>query len=97
MDKQIAEDINRSELAKQIVQNPVYEQAMQMIQAKAFNDFTDSKADDEEIRQQAWLQMQSHKEFQKALEHVMEKGAFAHEAKRLNEADANFKDKDLYT
>ena len=97
MDKQkIAEDINRAELANQVESNPVYIQAMAMIQAKAFNDFNDSKADDVEIRQQAWLQGQSHKEFKAALEHIMEKGSFATEAKAQSEADDKFVDKDLY-
>ena len=95
MDK-IAEDINRAELARQIITNPVYAQAMQMIQAKAFNDFSDTSADEEEIRLQAWLQMQSHKEFTKVLEHIMEKGAFAEEDKKLSKASENFKDANLY-
>ena len=97
MDNQnIKEDINKAELAHQIIQNPVYKQAMQMIQAKAFNDFADSKADDVEIRQQAWLQMKSHKEFTEVLEHIMEKGSFAHDAKKQIAADDKFTDRDLY-
>ena len=93
----IAEDINRAELANQLVQSPVYIQAMQMIQAKAFNDFNDTKADEQEIRNQAWLQMQSHKEFTTVFEELMEKGLFADEAKRLDTAEDSFTDKDLYT
>ncbi len=97
MDEQkIAEDINRAELAHQIIQNPVYIQAMQMIQAKAFNDFSDSKADEQDLRQQAWLQMKSHKEFTEVLEHIMEKGSFANDAKKQAEAEDNFKDKVFY-
>ncbi len=97
MDKQkIAKDINNAELAYQVESNPVYIQAMQMIQAKAFNDFADSKADDVEIRQQAWLQMQSHKEFKEVLQHIMEKGSFAHDAKKQIAADDKFTDRDLY-
>ena len=98
MDKQkIAEDINRAELARQITTNPVYIQAMHMIQAKAFNDFTNSNADDEVGRKHSWLQMQSHKEFTKVLEELMEKGLFADDAKAMQLADENFKDADLYT
>ena len=97
MDKQkIAEDINRAELAHQVTQNPVYIQAMQMIQAKAFNDFTDSKADDVDIRQQAWLQMKSNKEFQTVLEHIMANGSVATDAKKKAKALDNFGDEDLY-
>ena len=97
MDKQkIAEDINRAELARQITQNPVYIQAMHMIQAKAFNDFSETNANEEEIRLQAWLQMQSHKEFTETIVHIMEKRSFANEAKKLKKADDNFTDKDLY-
>ena len=98
IDKQkIAEDINRAELARQIITNPVYRQAMQMIQAKAFNTFSESDADDEVGRKHSWLQMQSHKEFTNVLEELMEKGLFADEAKRLDTAEDNFTDKDLYT
>ncbi len=97
MDKQKnAEDINRAELARQVITNPVYIQAMQMIQAKAFNIFSTTKADEQEQRNDAWLQMQSHKEFTEVLEHLMEKGLFAEDAKALQEADDNFTDKDLY-
>ena len=97
MDEQkIAEDINRAELAYQITSNPVYIQGMEMIQAKAFNTFSNSKADQQDIRQQAWLQMQSHKEFKEALEHIMEKGSFATDNKLQSEADDKFVDKDLY-
>jgi hypothetical protein len=97
MDKQlIAEDINRAELARQITTNPVYIQSMQMIQAKAFNDFTESDADDEVGRKHSWLQMQSHKEFTNVLEELMEKGLFAEDAKSILNADDNFIDKDLY-
>ncbi len=96
-DKKIKDDINRGELAHQIIQNPVYIQAMQMIQAKAFNDFSDSSADDVDIRQQAWLQMKSHKEFTKVLEHLMEKGSFANHANKKAKAETNFTDREFYS
>lgn len=97
MDKQkIAEDINRAELARQIITNPVYVQAMQMIQAKSFNTFSDTQADEVAQRHEAWLLMQSHKEFTKVLEELMEKGLFADDAKAMLKADDNFKDSHLY-
>ena len=96
-EQQIAEDINRAELARQITQNPVYIQAMHMIQAQAFNEFSNTEADQSGIRDEAWRLMQSHKEFSKVLEHLMEKGLFADDSKKMKEADDNFKDKDLYT
>lgn len=95
-DKKIAEDINRAELAHQIISNPVYIQAMQMIQAKSFSDFSETKANEGEQRHNAWLQMQSHKEFKKVLEQLIENGQFANEAKQALKADANFTDKEFY-
>jgi len=98
MDKQkIAEDINRAELARQITTNPVYIQAMNMIQAKAFTNFSDSDDTDTEKRERTWVLMQSHKAFKAMLEELMEQGLFADEAKLLSEADDNFTDSDLYT
>lgn len=75
--RQAKEELGRAELARQVKENPVYQEAFQMFRAQCMEKFQNSKFKDSAERDEIWRKMQTVAYVQDYLEEIMDTGKFA--------------------
>ena len=85
MNDRVKENISLAVLGKQVLSNSVYQSSFESIQAKIFNDFCHSKADETEKRNEAWRQMQVLIEMRAYFNHLLKSGKSAEERLKAQE------------
>jgi len=78
-------DISRAHRAEELLANPLYIEAITAMQAAMFEQFNDTKLDDENLRHELWQRMQLLKQFQGKFESVVKQGKKAQETLSLLE------------
>lgn len=68
------DDVNRAARAKDIIENPLYIEAITAMQAAMFTQFQDTKFADEKERHELWQRMQLMKQFQGKFESILKQG-----------------------
>lgn len=71
------EDVSRASRAKDIIENPLYVEAITAMKAAMFIQFQDTKFSDENIRHELWQRMQLMKQFQGKFESILKQGTKA--------------------
>ncbi|MCH9712627.1 MAG: hypothetical protein K0U20_08405 [Proteobacteria bacterium] len=75
--REAMKDINRASLAEQLINNPLYREAIDAMQLAMQQQFADTKLSDDNLRHELWQRMQLMKQFQGKFEHIVKKGAKA--------------------
>jgi len=78
-------DISRAHRAEELLANPLYIEAITAMQAAMFEQFNDTKLDDENLRHELWQRMQLMKQFQSKFESIVKQGKKAQETLSLLE------------
>lgn len=73
-ERQALDDIRRAELASQLLENPLYIEAVTAMRASMFGAFEDTKLDNESERHELWQRMQLMKQFQGRFESIVKGG-----------------------
>lgn len=71
------QDISRASRAEELINNPLYLEAITAMQAAMFTQFADTKFKDEDQRHELWQRMQLLKQFQGKFESIVKQGAKA--------------------
>jgi hypothetical protein len=67
-------DISRANRAQELLNNPLYLEAVTAIEASMFLEFQDSKLKDEDSRHELWQRMQLLKQFKGRFESIVKQG-----------------------
>ena len=78
-------DITRAHRADELLNNPLYVEAITAMQAAMFMQFQDTKLEDKDIRHELWQRMQLMKQFQGKFESIVKQGVKAKETLSLLE------------
>ena len=70
-------DVYRAEQAKALIDNPLYIEAINVMQAAMFAEFESTKLDDANTRHELWQRMQLMKQFKGRFESIVRQGAKA--------------------
>lgn len=76
------QDLNRAELARQVKENSVYQQAFTMLRADIFEKFSKSKTDDTEALQEMNRTLKNLDRLEKVLNHAMDTGKLIQEKRK---------------
>jgi len=76
-------DVQRSNQAQELINNPLYQEAIVAMESAMFEQFKDTKFKDESERHELWQRMQLMKQFQAKFEHIIKQGAKAKETLSL--------------
>lgn len=79
------EQVRRAEQATELLNNPLYIEAIQAMHQANFDLFIDSKLDDERERHELWQRTKVLKQFQAKFEHIVKQGEKAKETLTLLE------------
>jgi len=82
-------DISRAHRAEELLNNPLYVEAITAMQAAMFEQFNDTKLVDESLRHELWQRMQLMKQFQGKFESIVKQGKKAQETLTLLEKAKN--------
>jgi GTP1/Obg family GTP-binding protein len=82
-------DISRAHRASELLANPLYTEAITVMQAAMFEQFNDTKLEDEKQRHELWQRMQLMKQFQGRFESIVKQGAKAQNTLTLLEKGIN--------
>ncbi len=84
MDKVKAkENIRRGDLAKQVLDNPIYQEAFMLLRAQLVEQFTNTKFRQKDEREEIWRRMQTIEWVQRHFEQVMQTGKLEKESVKL--------------
>ena len=72
--QQASMDLSRADQAKELLDNPLYIEAVTAMRAAMYGEFEDSRLDEPEIRHELWQRMQLMKAFQGKFEDIVKKG-----------------------
>lgn len=72
--KKAMQDQSRANQAKELLDNPLYIEAVMAMRAALYGEFEDSKLDQPEIRHELWQRMQLMKAFQGKFEDIVKRG-----------------------
>ena len=72
--KEAMQDITRAERAQEFLNNPLYIEAITVMKAAMFEQFSDTRFGDEKDRHELWQRMQLMKQFQSRFESIVKKG-----------------------
>ena len=75
--REAIDDISRASRAEELINNPLYLEAITAMQAAMFSQFADTKFKDEEQRHELWQRMQVLKQFQSKFESIVKQGTKA--------------------
>jgi hypothetical protein len=78
-------DISRAHRAEELLDNPLYIEAITAMQAAMFEQFNDTKLADSNERHELWQRMQLMKQFQGKFESIVKQGKKAQETLSLLE------------
>lgn len=78
-------DLARADRAKELLNNPLYKEAIESIEIALVEQFKDTKFKDDAERHELWQRMQILKQFQAKFEHVVKQGVKAQETLTLLE------------
>ncbi len=70
-------DVNRAALAEQLINNPLYREAIYAMKLAMQEQFADTKLADDNARHELWQRMQLMKQFQGKFEHIVRQGVKA--------------------
>lgn len=73
-EEKAAAEIQRGELARQVLDNPIYQESLIAIRAELMHKFEQTKFSDSETREEIWRQIQTVKRFETYFQRVMETG-----------------------
>ena len=73
----MSEEINRAELARQVTQNPMYQEAFTMLKASLIDSFQNTKFKETAERDEVWRKFQTVNYLEGYLEELMETGKLA--------------------
>jgi hypothetical protein len=73
----LQESVNRGAMAVQIVNNPIYKEALISIRAQLFQQFEGTKFKESDLRDEAWRKLQAINYIEHYIEHVMRTGQMA--------------------
>ncbi len=76
-EQRLNEDINRAELARQIIDSPIYQEALLVMKAQLMDVFQSTKFKESDERDEIWRKMQTLNNFEGYFEQLMESGKFA--------------------
>ena len=89
-DEQREHDIEKAKNAKafaqlglQVVNNAAYKQAMSAVKAQIFRDFSESKFDEKDVRDECWRSIQNLDRLEHYFNQVLENGKLAEETLKL--------------
>lgn len=82
-------DISRAHRAEELLNNPLYVEAITAMQAAMFEQFSGSKLIDADQRHELWQRMQLLKQFQGKFESIVKQGKKAQETLTLLEKAKN--------
>ena len=71
---QARNDVTRADRATELLANPLYIEAITVMQAAMFEQFNDSKLADADDRHELWQRMQLMKQFQGKFESIVKQG-----------------------
>lgn len=74
--RQAREEIDRAELARQVMDNPVYQEAYQMFRGQCMEQFQNTKFKDSAERDEIWRKMQTITYVHDYFEELMDTGKF---------------------
>lgn len=77
--KKAVNELNRARLAEQVLNNPLYREAFDLIRANLIDKFEKTKFDQKEERDEIWRKMQIVNSMQEHFQYVMENGKMAEE------------------
>ncbi len=83
--REAVSDISRAHRAEELINNPLYLEAITAMQAAMFTQFADTKFKDEDQRHELWQRMQLLKQFQGKFESIVKQGAKAKQTLTLLE------------
>lgn len=78
-------DISRAHRAEELLKNPLYVEAITVMQASMFEQFNSTKLEDEAQRHELWQRMQLLKQFQGRFESIVKQGEKAKDTLNLLE------------
>jgi hypothetical protein len=78
-------DISRAHRASELLANPLYTEAITVMQAAMFEQFSDTKLGDADQRHELWQRQQLLKQFQGKFESIVKQGAKAQDTLTLLE------------
>jgi hypothetical protein len=78
-------DISRAHRAEELLNNPLYLEAITAMQAAMFEQFNDTKLVDKDLRHELWQRMQLMKQFQGKFESIVKQGVNAQKTLSLLE------------
>lgn len=76
-DKALVEEVKRARLAKDLLENPLYAEAMELLKKAIQQRWEECPVGNQEQREYAFLMMKLHKEFREHFEHIVERGKMA--------------------
>jgi len=88
--KEAMSDVNRAALAEQLLNNPLYREAIDAMTLAMQEQFADTKLQDADLRHELWQRMQLMKQFQGKFEHVVKQGVRAKQTLTMLEKAKNF-------
>lgn len=82
-------DISRASRARELIDNPLYVEAVTAMKAAMFEEFESSKLNDSDARHELWQRMQLLRQFQSRFESILKRGAKAKETLTLLDKTLN--------
>jgi GTP1/Obg family GTP-binding protein len=73
-ERKAKEDISRASRAAEIINNPLYIEAITVMKAAMYEEFTDTKLIDDVQRHELWQRMQLMKQFEGRFESILKAG-----------------------
>jgi len=70
----VKNDITRADQAKDLINNPLYIEAMNLIEAAIYAEFRDTKLESNDLRHELWQRMQVLKLFKGRFENIIKHG-----------------------
>ena len=68
------QEVNRGELARQVLENPIYAEAVTAVKAKLFDDWANTKYFQYKKRQEIWRMYRAAESIESQIEKVMQTG-----------------------
>lgn len=87
--RQAVADVTRAERARELIDNPLHQEAFIALKAAAFEDFSNSEMEDEKLRFVLWQRMQVINDFQKHFENILAQGEVAKDTLSMLEQEPN--------
>tara|TARA_R110002096_G_scaffold317374_2_gene511855 strand:- start:1083 stop:1379 length:297 start_codon:yes stop_codon:yes gene_type:complete len=79
-------DITRADQASQLLSNPLYLEAIEVMTVSMFAEFRDSKCAEVDTRHELWQRMQLMKQFQSRFESIIKQGGKAEDTIKMIDA-----------